>query len=135
MHLCFCLARVYVCVMESILYMHISLLLLLQSSVVAHQQGKYLGLASFLQCSHCHSFILFSSMSSFLRSHRATHTKGLITLMSFYYDYICLLSFLALSLSSSLLPLLSILYYYCHKKTEPRQRTNECRKPLCSPTL
>jgi hypothetical protein len=87
MNLSFSHACICICNRIHLVYVHSSSC---QLSIVTHWQSKYLGLASFLQYSLCYySFILFLLLS--LRSRRAIRAKGLIILMSFYYDYIWLL--------------------------------------------
>jgi hypothetical protein len=78
------------------------------------------------------ALLFIHSFSFSLHSHRATRAKGLIILMSFYYDYIWLLRSLSLLPFSSSSSSSQCSFTIAMKKTEPRRRTNECRKPLCS---
>jgi hypothetical protein len=68
-----------------------------------------------------HSFSL-SLFTLPLRSRRAIRAKGLIILMSFYYDYIWLLCPLSLSL------LFPSLYNYCYKKNGTRTANERIKK-------
>lgn len=124
---------VCVCVCNRIhhVYAHFS-----SSAVVAHRQGKYLGLASVLQYSHYYSFhsfspslplSLFSSFSLCVRIVLLSQ-KGLLYWWVFYYDYISLL--LSPSFSLSLFFLSRCSSTRAIKKPESELRTNESRKAL-----
>ena len=131
MNLSFSHACICICNRIHLVYVHSSSC---QLSIVTHWQSKYLGLASFLQYSLCYySFISFFFLLLSLRSRRAIRAKGLIILMSFYYDYIWLLCAPSFSL-------LSIFYNSCYQKkngTRTGERTNRESYSIrsCRPTL
>lgn len=128
--------RVFVCLIEYILYMHI-FLHMLQLSIVAYQEGKYFGLASFLQYSHYYSFILFLSrcICIVLLLQKGLLHWWVFTKITFgrYVLSISLALFFPPS-CSSLLSMLSLLLYKKKKKSGAKtanERTNEYRKSVC----